>query len=220
MRPARLALLVALASPMAACFGNEPTVFPPGLEPLDPENVAPPPVGTESDPYPEMTRIVQSSSSAYEWLHARAYVHANLADTWRALARGDVVADRRRGEWSVRDNVETGFDVSFLVHNVVHDLITIEFDITWREQAVKGTRDAPEVVAIRYQKTWGTSAIDLIAGSIIAQEVADGVTELQFIEHFSAIGSGEEDIRNYNRDLHASIVATVHGQPLPVWPPP
>jgi hypothetical protein len=99
-------------------------------------------------------------------------VHQPLAKTWAAFQDPEVVVDRRKVDaWRVTPNVEEGFDVSFRVHNTVNYILTVDFDITWRQSAIQGDRTAPEVVAVRFQKTYGTSFIELLSGSVIAREV-------------------------------------------------
>ena len=217
--PQRLPATVPLLSlALAGCFGNEVTPFPPGLEPLEAINKAPAPKPLEGDPYPETIRWVGSSTEAYEWVHAKAFVHAPIARTWQALQQTDVDVDRRAvSEWSMTPDVEEGFDVSYKIHNIVHEFLTVEFDITWRHGVIDGSRDEPEVVAIRFQKTWGTTFIEILRGSIVLRRVDDNTTSLEMIEHINAAMSGEDKISNYVRDLHASTVAWVHDRPLPTY---
>ena len=70
---------------------------------------------------------------------------------------------------------------------------------------------------MRYQKVEGSSFIELMEGSVLLVEAADGVTEVQLIEHLDAVQTGIEDVENYQRDLFGSVVAFVHGDPLPTY---
>lgn len=201
---------------VSAC-GNEVTVFPPGLEPLE-TNRAPAPAGTDEDPFPERLEMLEGENDTFAWVQARGFVHGSVAATWSAFQDPQVVADRRKvDEWSVMSNVETGFDVSFMIHNVVHDVITVIFDVTWRQSVVSGDRAEPTQVAIRFQKTFGTVFIDILRGSILVRQVDDQLTEIEMIEHIGAASGGTDNIKSYLGDLFSSVVARVHGQPLPQY---
>lgn len=208
------ALSLALGS---GCFGNERTSFPEGLEPLE-DNVAEPPAPTDDDPTPEEISVASGSNDDHVWVHARAYVDAPLARTWEALKNPDACADRRKvAEYSVVWDVEPEYLYSFRIHNVVEDIITVEFDVTWRQGLAAGTSEDPEAVAIRYAKTWGTTFITRLEGSIVATRVDDETTELDMIEFLDAAGGGADAVTSYLTDLHASVVAVAHGRPLPEY---
>jgi len=192
----------------AGCFGNETTSFPPGLEPLE-ECIADPPV-SQDEPFPEDISFARGTNPD-DWVHARAFVHAPLARTWEALRDIDVcVDDGRVDRWSVTYDVEEGYDYSYRIHNEADDIITVDFDITWRHGVVEGTLDAPELVAIRYQKTAGTEFIDLLSGSIVMYEAAGGITELEMVEHLDAAAAGTPEIEAYFNNLFGDTVAFVH----------
>jgi predicted small lipoprotein YifL len=214
LRTALGALFVLMALP--ACGPEKPLVFPDGLTPLDEVNEAPAP-GNENH-FPEEIVTVSGITPEYGWVHARAFVHAPLAATWAAMHDPDVSVDRRAvSEWTIEHDVETGYDFSYRVHNIVHDLITIDFDITWRHGVVQGSPSAPTVVAARYQKTAGSSVISLLTGSVIARRVDDRITAIEFIEHLRALATGPDIAERFIRDYYASIVARVHGRPLPTY---
>lgn len=201
-------LLVALAAASGGCSCEEKTEFPPGLEPLE-ENRADPPV-SQDEPFPEILSMTRGSDS-YDWVHARAYVHAPIARTWEALRDYQVdVDDGRVDDWSVTVDVEEGYDYSYRIHNVANDIITVEFDITWRHGAVEGTVEEPELVAIRYQKTNGTDFIDVLEGSIVLTPIEDDVTELDMVEHLEAAAGGTAEIEAYFADVFEDTLAFVH----------
>jgi hypothetical protein len=128
-----------------------------------------------------------------------------------------VVTDRRRvSEYTVTRNTEAQYPVSFRVHNVVHDIITLEFDVDWR----LGLNEAasPRVALGRYQKTNGTTFITLLAGSVQARQIEANVTELELVRRIKSSGSGAVDAEQYLRDYYASLLARVRGQALPTYP--
>ncbi len=197
-----------LALSTGACFGDEKTEFPPGLEPLE-ENRAAPPV-SQDETYPQVLSFARGTGD-FDWVHARGYVHAPISRTWEALRDIDVcVDDGRVNDWSVTYDVEDGYDYSYRIHNVSEDIITVEFDITWRHGAVEGTIDDPELVAIRYKKTNGTEFIDLLEGSIVLTPVEDDVTALDMVEHLDAAAGGTPEIEAYFDDVFSDTLAFVH----------
>lgn len=209
-----------LALLLAACHGgkgDDTSTVLTGLEPLEDVNQASAPQGSGSDPYPEEINIVTGEADDYDWAHARAYVHHDVATTWAAFATPAVVVDRRRvDEWTVTNDV-ADYDVSFLIANTSHDIVEVEFDLTWIEGATAGTADAPEEVGIRWSDTGGSELVKVLDGSVQLLPADDGVTEVDLIEHLGTIGSGAEDIQAYFEDLYASVLASVDGEDLPTW---
>jgi hypothetical protein len=207
---------------LAACNPTNTTKFPPGLEPVDPVNLAndPPPQG--DDPFPETIVFVRNKGKVgdqeYDSVHGRGYVKAPLAKVWAAFQVGDAVTDRRNvDEWTTIENVETGYRVSFRVHTVVHGFITVTFDNTWREDVVQGSPDDPTAVAGSWQKTDGTSYIYLLAGSFLLRKVDASTTEVQLMEHLAALGKDASSAQSFLQDMFTSVVALAHDQPLPKW---
>jgi hypothetical protein len=191
---------------IAGC-GSEPTEFPPGLEPLTPNAAVFPEDESES------ADVVLGSEDAFDWANARGYVHAPLATVWLALKQPDTAVDRRAvDEWTVDYDVEPDYDVSYVVHTRVVDLVTIEYDLTWRQGAID-----EEVVALRWQKTDGASIIDLLEGSIVLTAIDDEVTSVEIVEHLQTPGDESERLQTFFTDLWASVVAASHGESLPTY---
>lgn len=215
-------LLLLLAFPLVStgCFGNEVTAFPDGLEPLDGTNRAPRPA-LDADGMPvEGVTFVEGEGNQWEWVHGRAFVNAPLAEVWKAFQDPLVVVDRRQvDEWVFEEDVEAAYDRSFVIHNTVHDFVTVDFDMTWRQSAVEGDAEEPEVVAIRFQKTFGTVFIDILRGSFVLRSAPedDAFTEIEMVEHIDAAQGGIERIRTYLEDVNASVVERAHGRDLPVY---
>ena len=187
------------------------------LRPLE-DNSASDPSADGSDPFPETIAVVSGSTADYSWAHGKGYVKASLADTWKAVQVPDVDVDRRRvASWTVDPVEDPAYAASYVIHTESTEIITVDFDVTWRHGAVEGTNDAPTRFGVRYDKTDGTTLISVLSGSIQGYEVADGVTELEFEEHLSTPQSGPTDVEQVLKDLHASIVAQAHGMPLPTY---
>ena len=191
--------------------------FPEGLEPLE-ENLAPSPAGRSDDPYPESLSLVSGTEDTYDWAHGRGYVHASLTDTWDALRDPAVDVDRRRVQEYTVSELDLGeYDDHYLIHNVSHDIIDVEFDIEWRHGAVEGTVDAPELVYIRWMKIDGSTYVKLLEGSAILTPVGNAVTEVQLIEHLDTIGTGPEDVESFFTDMYDEILAWKDGEDLPEY---
>jgi len=200
---------------LVGCFGNESTVFPPGLDPLGDNELSGP--GTEADPHPEAFEVEGIEGGRYDTMLGRGYVHAPPIDVWNAFREPIVSVDRRRtAEWSSDRNDGSGYDDSYVVHHVVHDLVTVEWSVTWRHGVVTGTLDAPELVSIRWQKTEGSTLISRIEGSILLRPVGDGsITEIELVYHTRSVGAGVAEQRLYLEDVYNNVVALAHGEPLP-----
>jgi hypothetical protein len=197
-----------------ACTGDdEPLVFPAGLAALA-TNTAPLP-----DDESETFHTVSGEEYEYDWVHGQGYIHASLADVWLAFQDLEVVVDRAAvHEYDFTGESDAAFDVSFQVHNLIYDLVTVEYERDWRESVVAGTIDAPEVVGIRFEKletTEGLDVIPLMVGSVILTETDDGNTHLDIVEEMIALQRGPEPILQYIEDLYDDARAFSKGETLP-----
>jgi hypothetical protein len=208
----------AVALTLLACGKPADIDFPSELAPLE-ENQAPWPSPTEETEFPETLEIVSGGDSNLWWAHARGYVQAPADEVWAHLRDPDTDVDRREvDEWEVTDGTVPRFDDSYTIHCTVHDLLTVQYDLTWVHELQAGTVDAPERVVAQWDKTDGTQFITLLAGSLVLEPEEDGVTRVEYVEHLTASLRDDETIAQYLSDLHASLVAVAHGEPLPVWP--
>ncbi|MEQ8722906.1 MAG: hypothetical protein RID81_16560 [Sandaracinaceae bacterium] len=217
LKSAAWASLLALS--LVGCFGNEETEFPDGLEPLE-ENDLAPPEGTADDPYPEEFVLEGMSSGRYDIVLGRGYIQAPLVDVWAAYREPAVGADRRTtsGEWSPMAVEDSTYDDEYIIHHIARDIVTVEWDVTWRHGVVTGTVEEPELVAIRWQKTNGSTLIRIIEGSLVLRPVGDGsVTEVELAYHASATGASLDTYVRYMGDIYDDAVATVHGEALPTY---
>ncbi len=205
-----------LALVAVACGGSTTTEFPAGLTPFMNEAPEPAPVG--GDTTPEALGTTIGDGGDFEYAHGRGYIHAPIAAVWEGMKNPATVIDRRRvAKYEVTRDVETGYDVSFRVHNTVNDIVTVEFDMTWRQGVVQGTVEEPEVVVARSAKTAGTAYIDRLEDSVVLTKISDDVTQYEHVREVDAATSTPEDIENFVKDLFASIVAVAHGRPLPTY---
>jgi hypothetical protein len=213
-------LAFALLAGAPACQHDTTTVFSPGLEPLGTDTVAPP-NADGGDAYPETLVLTQGTQgdlggSGYNYVVATGYVQAGINDVWAAFKIPNVVVDRHAiNSYTVQNNVEKGYDVSFATDYTINNVITVSYTLTWREGAVAGTEGDPSQVSVVYEKTFGSSFVSIMAGSIELISVNAGVTELQFVQHMNATDTDSGTIASWTNELFASVVAQVHGKSLP-----
>ena len=130
-----------------------------------------------------------------------------------------VGADRRTSpDWTTTPLEDPMYDATYLVHHITYDIVTVEWDVTWRHGLVEGTDEAPEVVAMRWQKTDGSTLISTIDGSIVLRPTADGsATEVELAYHANATGAGLDSYMRYMQDVFDDAVAVTHGEALPTY---
>ena len=199
----------------AGCGRNDVGPTPDTLAPLDDNRASPP--TSDGEPYPEVLSVVSGGDGGLWWAHALGYIHASSGDVWAAARDPDVGVDRREvDEWTVTSTSD-GFDESYVVHNTVHDVITVNYDLRWLHELQEGTEAEPERVVIVWEKTEGTGFIDVLEGSLVIRPVADGVTEVGFVEHLDATLRDDQTLVSFLQDFHASLVAAANGRALPVY---
>jgi len=218
-RPPWAGLAAALAC-LAGCNPTAPDPFPEslGFQPIEPCTAPPPSGGLLGDPYPETDSYVsgRAPDGTYSWAHGYAYVKAPLKDVWAAMQDPAVCALNKVDKWAVDLGVEPQFPVSFRIHYWVYTIITVEWELTWRQGPLAGTVDQPVQVGARYQKTWGTTHLQIEMGSVVLEEVAPGITSVQMVGHLAADQQGgPADVTGTLMYFYQKLVLKVHGQPLP-----
>jgi hypothetical protein len=188
------------------CQDNVATAFPPGLDPLEMVDKAAPPAPENGDPYPEKLSMVSGHTDPYDWVHARAYVHASPAMTWSAIHNVNVSIDPKISKATYDLGIEPQYEFSYVIHYEEDDVLTVHFDVTWRHGMAQGTDEAPMLTASRFQKTWGSTFINLLEGSVVVKRVDDNTAELQFIEHLDATAAGADTIEEWYRNYYANIL--------------
>jgi hypothetical protein len=197
-----------------SCSKDTATEFPPGLEPLEDVTTAPP-AATPADPHPEAITVERGQDDSTNFIHAAAYVHASVKDVWAALSDPDLIADRHHISSYTWEPAGEPYDVSFVLHYTINNIVTVRFDITFREGVVEGTKDAPTAVSVVYAKTYGSNLVSIMKGSIEVTSVDAGTSRLLFAQHMAATQTSADNIELWTRDIFANVVARVHGQPLP-----
>jgi hypothetical protein len=217
MRKFRFSPLLISLFLIAGCGWSEGPLMWPGLEPVEDVNRAELP-GTEDDPHPETIGVARGEEPDYEWVHARGWVRAPIEVVWAAIQDPEVLVDRRRvDEWWVEHDVDPDIPVSFLMTNVVHDVITLGFDQLWRQAHVEGSRESPKSVWARSDLVSSNLLMTTLRTSIVLKSTSSQVTEVQLIRQIKVVAAGGDDAEQYLRDLYQSILARVRGRSLPSW---
>ena len=198
------------------CGGNVATSYPEGLA-VAGDNPVAPPMGTADNPYPETLNLEMGDGSP-NWAMGRGYVHAPIEAVWAALKTPEVCTDRRHlNSFQVMNNVETGYPVSFRVTDVVHNVVTIMFDLTWREGSLSNSNGTITDVVATYQKTFGSTFIRKMYGSVELTPVSTNVTEVSFVQYMDAVQANGANIAAWQQDFFTSLVEVSHGRPLPTY---
>jgi hypothetical protein len=212
-------LLAALgALLLAGCQSNVSTPAPPGLEPLDTCR-APWPEAVEGDAHPERIETIEGyMDDGGVFSHARGFLHASPGDVFKAMKDPEVLTDRRQiDKWSVTWNVEPEYQVSFKTHCVANRFITVEWDMLWRMGVTEGTEDAPEKIFEVARKVQGSSFVERAQHSFVVSKVEDNVTSLEIVVQGKGSTISPEDMTKSAQDQFDSLVARVHGRPLPTY---
>ncbi len=198
MRPMALTLAAAALVALAGCQKTVSDPFPleVGYQPLEPATGVGWPAGTGADPHPEAIQVVDAGWQGNHWASfGRGYLHASLADVWRALGEPEATHIHGTDDRSATTEVEP-FPVSFRWHYTASGLggaVTVWWDIDHRGGLLYGTVDAPGAVALRFQKVDGTTHVRVQSGSIVATEVEPGVTAFEMVGWVDADQSGQAD---------------------------
>lgn len=207
-------VLLALAS-LAGCQDDVTTPFPPGLEPLE-DNRVPDATGAPT----EELRSVQGRSGGTEQTHGRGFVFTDPATLWE-LAKDPtaMVARCRTNSQTVTPGGDPMYELDYVVHYVVEDIVTVEWDDQWRYGVIDGTPEAPVLGMIRHQKIQGSDFINLSEGTIQVLATEDpNISELAFVEHLDAISGNANDLLEGMQDNYARLVALAHDLPRPSCP--
>lgn len=203
------AVLLLLA--LAGCQDDVTTPFPAGLEPFE-DNIVP---ARPDGPFDEGLRTDARETDGVIQVYARGFVTVPFETLWQAAQSPEPnVSVCKTSSHSVTIGNEPQYDYSFLVHYVVNDILTVEWDDQWRFGRITA-----ELGMIKHQKIQGSDFVALSEGSIQVLATSDpGVSELAFVEHLDAVMAGTDDVLQGVRHNYASLVAVGHGTPIPPCP--
>lgn len=204
--------------PSLNCFGDEATRFPPGLKPLNRVIMVEPPAVEGHIQYPERFNSIYGQADDYNWGHMNGYIHAPIEAVWAAVKDPEVIADRRyAASLSYEFDSQPEYDHSFILHYSVDALIDVEWDEAWRFGVLKGSNEAPELIANTSQKVSGTTFIDLVQGSMTLEKITDRITRFDYMQHLEAARTDTDTIALYFEDLFTSVVARANNRSLPEY---
>lgn len=198
---ASVAMALAGLALLPGCYTNEVTPFPEGLEPWE-ENLAELPAPVEGDPCPETLVFVNQGYMGTRSVHARGCIHAPMAAVWEAVRDPQTSRDptTTHGFRIVAYETEPMYPWTYKTYVFVdHELTDIEFELNWRHSVVEGTEAQPLVTATRWAKTWGSSAISTMEGSLVLRPFEDdpAITEVAYQYHLQSIGSNHDTIQAF-----------------------
>jgi len=198
---------------LAACQDNVATPFPPGLEPLG-DNEVP-----DAADVTETLRHHTVESDPIN-VHGRGYVFAAPGALWALTKQPTAMMARcSTDEQQINEANDPAYEYSFLVHYIVRDFLTVEWDDQWRYGVIDGDLDAPLLAMIRHQKTQGSDFITTSTGTIQVLATDDpDVSELAFVEHLDAFSGGADEVIAGMQDNYNRLVALAHGAATPTCP--
>lgn len=214
MKPCVATIVLALVS-LSGCQDDVATPFPPGLEPLE-DNRVPDATGVPT----ETLRSTQGSSGDTDQTHGRGFVFVDPATLW-ALTKDPLamVARCRTDAQTVTPGADPAYELDYVVHYTVNEILTVEWDDQWRYGIIEGTPDAPVLGMIRHQKIQGSDFINVSEGTIQVLATDDpNISEVAFVEHLDAISGNADDLLEGMQDNYARLVALAHDLPRPSCP--
>lgn len=207
-----MALFAVTGVVVSGCQSDISTPFPPGLEPLETN-----PVPAASAPFTEELRMT-SEENPFIKIYARGFVLVAPDVLWAAAKNPEAnAAACTTSEHSITPDSQPEYEFSFMVHYIVHNVLTVEWDDQWRFGTL--TNAGAMRWLIKHQKVQGSDFIRLSEGTIELSATEDPhVSELSFVEHLDAFGGGPDDVRKGVRRNYEALVAVAHGQPIPPCP--
>ncbi len=199
---------------LVACSGkadDSAVVVPAGLDPLE-DNAA-------SLPSDETVNLVSNDDNAYHDTNARGRILAAIGDVTACVQNPDVGVDRRRvASYTVTNDVNADYPVSYAVLTNVEDVVNITYTITW----LQGDR-GDGTYGVRWSKTAddatdaNANLLTLLEGSVLLQPIDGTSTDVGIIEHLQATMTSTADTEQFTGDFYASLVACAHGDALPTY---
>jgi hypothetical protein len=216
----------ALAATIAAsgCGTNVATTFPSGLEPWEEMNRATPPTSMTGERFPETLSVarrqwtIPGTTTRIPSVHARAFIQQPIATVFAAARDPQTGRDptASHGFSVVAWQTDPMYAFTYRTHVIVNAVITLMWNVDWRHGVVDGTAAAPRVTASRWQKTMGSSEIEIIEGSLVLRAV-DGepnVTEVLYQYHLKAPFSSHATIEDYLAVIFGRLKDRAHGRAL------
>jgi hypothetical protein len=221
---------VALAGAASAgCYGNDASAFPAGLGPWE-EHTALPPAPVDGDVCPEVISFGENytfmgmapNGSAYRAnaVQATGCIHQPMSVVWDAIRDPQVGKDHTSVNTFMVIDPPMASECDGLYQSQINAgpaPFTVDFRLCWRMQVAEGLEDAPTLTATRWQKVWGSSALSVMEGSLVARPHEDDptITVVEYQYHLNAISSTHETIRNYLTVIYGRLLDRTYDRTLP-----
>ena len=208
-------MTLTLITALLAC--KDPEVdydFPDGLEALE-DNTAEWP----ADQAEEVSYVV-GEADEHHFAHAKAYIHADIAEVYPCLREEMVNVDRREIEsWSVTEDVEADYEYSYTIWNQTYPTfgVQVEYTDTYRHGSTLADDGSVALVVSTWKMTEGNDYMYLKENSIVTEIAGEGITSLDMVGHLSAALRDGETTAQYFLDVHADLIACVSGADYPVF---
>jgi hypothetical protein len=196
----------------AGCQDNVSTPFPPGLEPFSDADVP----GDIDVERAEVLNQVSMNDGMIR-VYGRGVVLAPPSELWRvAKIPEGMIARCNTTQQTITAGNEPDHELSFLVHYLVDDILTVEWDDQWRGDLIARDDDPSLFAMIKHQKVQGSDFIDVSEGSVQIRTTDDPeVSELWFVEHLDAISGSSDQVAGGMQDNYDALVELVHGRSIP-----
>ena len=192
---------------LAGCQEDITTMFPPGLEPFSDDGNAAALVHDGNEGL--VTRAIDFDMIR---VYGRGYLYAPFAAVWTAAhePRAWIGACNTTTQTVTPDN-DPGYELSFLVHYFVDDILNVEWDDQWR-----GAEIEAGLAMLKHQKIFGSDIITISEGTTQLVETDDpNITELLFVEHLDAAGGSKGDVVGAMQHQFDSLRSLVNGGTIP-----
>ena len=155
----------------------------------------------------------------YAMAQACGLLSVNLDTAYAAMTTPSVTVDAREVTTWEKEPLDCDFDDCYRIHNIVEDLVTVEFYMDWGHGATGGTEEEVTQTNSRWLKSEGSDFIDLEEGSAELTVEAEGVTRIEIVHRLKSYSPGEdtERTRNFVQDLFDRLSAEAKGEPYPTY---
>ncbi len=193
------------------------------------------------DPCPETLNFVSVANcggflNPDKWVvvdqaHARGYLKASLLTVWSKMQPthdGDPnwvrLCQKGGGDtWAIAGSEcvdwwhwypgteGADFPVSFQIRYHVNDIISVDWEHTWREGPLQGTVAAPLAVGARWQKTWGIENLRVESQSYVLKPAPDDTcTSIEMVGYLDADRENQYSVEGTLRNAYNLLHLGVH----------
>jgi hypothetical protein len=191
---------------LVGCQDDISTPFPPGLEPFSDDGEPALLDGTIVE-----TLVTGSDDSDFIRVYGRGFIFAPPATVYSVAHDPQVMIATCSTTTQTLTLDNEDYDLSYLVHYYVDDILDVEWDDQWRGEPI-----TDELTMIKHQKIQGSDFITLSEGTVELFATDDAsITEVRFVEHLDAVMAGAGDVIDGMQSNYDRLVAASHGNPSP-----